>query len=154
MTDENKRFRPITDWCTHKALFFDDNGVYVGSKSLKYKHRTFSFHEQTYNFMPNEATYFKIKGIWKTTKFYQYNVNNPMPLIIGKTVDPIIRADVYKTILDSDLVKKLNPNKNNLFDMIGGWKGVILILIILCVLGYFLSGGDVSTASSSVKGVK
>lgn len=149
--EEQKRFRPITDWCSHKAVFFDDNGLPVGQKSLKYNELTFSFNDASYNFLPSESSYFKRKGLWKTTKYYFYNVNDPMPLKIQKNIEPLIRSDVYKTILDSDLVKKLNPRKTNLLDLIGGWKGLIILGIAVLLIYYFLNGGSLTGSEVPIK---
>lgn len=144
--EENNRsiLRPITDWCTHKAVFYDENGAFVGVKKLKYSERTFKFKEGAYNFLPEESGFFKVRNVFRTIKYYQYIIGEPQPLKIGKKTEPIINAEVYRRVLESDLVKKLAPKKNNLFDMIGGWKGLIVILIAIGIIYYIANGGSLS----------
>lgn len=136
--------KPITDWCTHYALFFGDNGEYLGKKKLNYKESTFKYNKGVYHFLPLYSSHFKLKGIMKTKKYYHYNINNPMPLIIKKNVEPLFYPKVYKTILDSDLVTKLNPKKNELMDFLFSWKGIVLVLVVGGALYYFSSGGTIT----------
>lgn len=137
-------FRPIKDWCQHFAVFFDDNGIYLGKKRIKWTNYHFSWRGKTFNFLPADATFFKDSRFFSTRKFYPYNINDPNPLLLNKKCQPVIRSDVYKTILDSDLVTKLNPKKLNIIEMLGGWKVIIAILIIGAVIYYFASGGTIT----------
>lgn len=146
--------RPITDWCSHKALFYDDLGHFVGSKTLKYNEPYFEYGGGVYNFLPEKSTFFKLRTLFKTTKYYQYNIHDPMPLLLDKKLSPVIHPTTYKTILDSDLVKKLNPKKLNLWDLIGGWKGLIIIIIILGLLYYFTNGGSLTSVTTNSTNVR
>lgn len=143
--DEGGRnFRPFSDYCSHYGVFFDDLGYYVGRVKLDYKERKFYYKDRAFNFKPKESSFFKYATLFRTKKYYFYNINNPDPILIDKKVEPIMDAGVYKTILDSDLVKKLNPKSNNLLDFIGGWKGLILLLVVGAVIYYFASGGSLT----------
>jgi hypothetical protein len=138
--------RPIIDICFHKALFFNSDGQYVGVQKIKYHNPTFSFKDGAYNFLPLECSTFKIGFSFFSTKYYQYIVGDPMPLKISTPILPVINAKAYKSILDSDLVIKLNPKKWDLWAMIGGWKG-ILILAVAAGLIYWAMHGGVSSGT-------
>lgn len=147
---EGTLFRPFTDFCSHYALFYDDNGVYVGKKRVPYRKRHFAFKERMYNFLPDDSSFFKYRSLMSTKKFYYYNINNPMPFRLKKTAEPVVDASTYKSILDSDLVKKLNPKKSNLLDLIGGWKGLVILLIVGAVVYYFASGGSLTKTTEEL----
>lgn len=136
--------RPITDWCSHCALFFDDSGRYVGKKSLSWKDKHFSFARREFNFFPERSSFFKLKTLFRTTKYYHYNLNDPMPLVLSKSVEPVLDSLVYKSILDSDLVSKLNPKKDDFFGFLASWKGLILLICIGAGIYYFASGGSLT----------
>lgn len=146
----NVNIRPVTDWCAHVAIFFN-NGQQVGSKSLKFTEPYFEFAGGIYNFLPQFSSYHKVTKIIKSVKYYLYQVGNPMPLVISTPVIPVINAQTYSVILKSDLVKKLNPGSANLWDLIGGWKGLIIGLIIIGVIVYFMNGGSLVHATTAVK---
>ncbi len=80
--------RPVTDWCKHFALFFDDNGYYLGKKRVKWSEKTFSFKARSYNFVPEKSTFFKLRTIFSTRKYYLYNLDNPMPFLLNKNPEP------------------------------------------------------------------
>lgn len=142
-----KTNRPFTDKCKHIAVFYDNHGTYLGQKKLKYQERFFSYKGNAYNFIPEKSTWFKRVGIFTKTKYYHYNIFDAMPLVLDKKCQPLMHNDTYKAILDSDLVKKLNPKNTSLLDLIGGWKGAIVILIIGAAIYYFASGGTLTSTS-------
>lgn len=144
---ERRGIKPISDWCSHVAVFYGNHGEYIGQKKLNYNERYFEYKGGNYNFIPEKASFMKRVGIIMKTKYYHYNIGEPMPLLFDRKVRPVISADVYKMILDSDLVKKLNPKKMSLLDLVGGWKGIILILVIGAIIYYLVSGGDITATT-------
>lgn len=135
--------RPISNFCSHYAVFYDDHGRYLGQKRLKYREKYFSWRGRAFNFLPYDSSYLKRTGILKTVKYYHYNFNNANPLLLDKKCEPILSNDTYKAILDSDLVKKLNPKKAGFLEMIG-WKGILLGLVVVFAIYYFASGGTLT----------
>lgn len=146
-SDENKLsgLLPIKDWCSHVAVFFTDDGSFLGSKKVKYRERTFSWRGRTYNFLPDKSSFFKVPRIIFSTKYYFYNFNNAMPLVLDKKLEPVIDNGAYKSVLDSDLVKKLNPSKNPLLDLLFSWKGLVVLCVVIFLIYYFSTGGTIST---------
>jgi len=144
--------RPITDWCKHKALFFDECGRFVGkSKKIKVGNLTFSYKDKSYNFIPEKATYFKLTYWFSTTKFYIYRLDNPNPILLNGVDKAVINPETYRQILESDLIKKLNEvSKKNIFAWLMQPKVLLVILIIGAIAWYFLSGHTLSGASESI----
>lgn len=135
---------PITDWCSHVAVFFDDSGLFLGKKKIKWKEKFFTWNGRAYNFLPEQSSHFKIIRILRSTKYYLYNVNDAMPLILDKKLEPVVDNSAYKSILESDLVKKLNPKKNSLLEFLASWKGVLFLIVVGALIYYFASGGKVT----------
>jgi hypothetical protein len=146
------RLRPITDWCKHKALFFDECGRFVGvSKKIKVGDLKFSHKDKSYNFIPEKSTYFKLMYWFSTTKYYLYRIDNPMPLLLNGVDKAVIDPTVYNQILETDLIKKLNEvSKKNIFAWLMQPKILLVILIIGAIAWYFLSGHTLSGASESI----
>lgn len=140
---------PVSDWCRHKAVFFDDNGVCVGQKRLKYSDSTFVFQGRGFNFMPLNSSFFKVVNIFSKTKFYFYNINNPMPLLIKKSIDPVVNSEAYGVFLRTDILKKLNDlSKKNWLSELLTPRNMIIALILIVVIWFFASGHSLSELSS------
>lgn len=140
---------PISDICKHYAVFYDDLGVLVGRKKISYRDETFSYKEKTYNFLPKESSYFKVAKPLRYEKHYFYNLNDPNPILLDKKHEPLMRSDVYKTVLDNDLVSQLNNLKKNKFLAWLMQPKVLITIAVVGVLLYFLlSGNDISALFS------
>jgi hypothetical protein len=133
------RLTPISDWCKHYAIFWNDNGVYVGSKKIDFKENIFSYGKRSYNFKPDESSFFKIGAFFRAKKIYQYNINNPDPIRLNKMPTPIMDAKVFQAIHENDLVIQLNALANG-----GFWEFIKsywwLIILGLIIIIYFASG--------------
>lgn len=135
---------PFTDWCRHRALFFDDLGHYVGCCNLKYSEPTFGFKGRLYNFLPERSSFFKFRTLFSTRKFYFYTVRDPMPLVLDSKSAPIVDSKAYKHIMQTDLIKKLNDlQKNDFFSWLFQPKIIIPLIIGIAVLWYILQGGKI-----------
>jgi hypothetical protein len=158
ITDDNiqKGFSltPISDWCKHYAVIFDDAGHYLARVKVKYTQPTFTYKEHAFNFKPNETSFFKIKTFWNTKKFYAYNINNPDGLIFKSTgIEAVMDSSVYKALLENTLVKQLNDLADSGF-MAFLKKYWWLILIILLAIGiYFYTGHGGATTQTMAKNV-
>lgn len=140
---KSRDITPFTDWCKHKAVFFDDKGLFLGMKGLNYKEKYFYYKDGAYNFIPSKSSFIKVKCIFRNVKYYFYYINNPNPIVLDKKCVPILDSVPYKTILESDLVKKLNPKKSRLLELLN-FKVIIIILVIIAVIYYFVSGGTLT----------
>lgn len=133
--------KPFTDWCKHVAVFFDDDGQFVGLKKLKYSETTFVFKDRTFNFLPFECSRFKTPKLISSTKYYQYNFNDPMPLIIKKQAIPLVNSQAYKNIIDTDIIKKINDlAKPNWLSMLFQPKVMVVVILIAVAIWYFSKG--------------
>lgn len=139
---EERRLTPISDWCKHYALIFDDTGHEIGKIRIRYSSPTFIFNDFGYNFNPNETTFFKIKGFWGNKKYYFYNVNNPDGLILKSSgITPVINSKTYKAILENKLIEELNNLAEGGFMLfLKKYWWLILIIIGSFFAWYFLSG--------------
>lgn len=140
-------FRPISDRCKHKAVFFNSSGRFEGIKRLDYAEDLFEFKGRAYNFIPQDSSFFKFRTLFATHKFYFYQTRDPMsmPLVFDKTKDPFIDSRVYKAIVDNKLIKDLNDLVNR------GWlerlldpKVLVPLIIGIVALYYFGTGGSLT----------
>lgn len=144
---KSSRVRPITDWCKHRALIFDETGYPAKILKVKWKDYTFIYKDRAYNFMPEKASFFKVRNLISTTKYYFYNVNNPDPLILNEDTlkTDSLNSSVYREILETDLIKKLNQvHKKGLLDFLAQPKIFIPLLILIGIVYYFYRGGKIT----------
>lgn len=141
---------PISERGRNWAVFYEDSGVFSHLQKIKFSEKTFISRDKTYNFKPNESTCFRFKTFWRTNKFYQYNINNPDPLILKNTgIEAVIDPEVYNKIMENNLAKQLNELNNGFLLFIK--KYWWLILIIIAVIIFLTSGGtDLLTNSPQV----
>lgn len=137
---EENRITPISDWCKHYGVIYDDTGHYIDKVKVKYSSPTFTFRDFAFNFKPNDSSFLKVKGFWGTKKYYHYNINNPDPLLLKKgDIKPIMDSKTYKAILENKLVQELNSLVDGTF-LAFIKKYWWLILIIGFAVWYFASG--------------
>jgi len=131
---------PLTDWCTHKALFFDSQGIFIGKKRLNYSQPTFIFQKKGYNFVPLKTSSFKITSIFSIIKYYFYHLDNPNPLVLSEVITPVVmNADEYGSLLETDVLRKLNDlAKDNLFSKLFTPRNIIFGLVIIGIV-YWVS---------------
>jgi hypothetical protein len=139
---EDHRVTPISDWCKHYALIFDDTGHEISKVRVKYSKPHFKFKTFSYNFKPNDTSFFKIKGFWGNKKYYFYNINNPDGLLLKSSgVIPIIDSEVYTSILENTHIKDLNALADGGFwAFIKKYWWLILIILIGAGVWYYFSG--------------
>ena len=143
--------KPITDYCKHKAVFFDLHGHFVGIKTLKWKEESFAFKERLYNFIPDKS--FKLRYWFSSTKYYFYNIDNSMPICLNGENKGIIDPVAYKRILETDLIKKLNAlSSNGIFAWLMQPKVLIVIAVLIAVALWFGSGHTPQEAINYVSG--
>jgi hypothetical protein len=129
---------PITDWCKHYAIFFDNYGLFVGRQKIKPRKSTFSYKENSYNFLPDDCSWFKISNLFIKKKFYIYNIDNPNPYKLNNCPVPILKSDVYKSILENEHIKDLNALNNGIWIFIRKYWWLILLIIVF--IWYLTSG--------------
>lgn len=135
--------KPITDYCKHIAIMFDNSGHYIGKRKINYRETTFKYKDKTYNFMPNDCSFFSLSTLPFKKKYYFYNLYNPNPMVLDFKKEPIISSAAYNNILETDLLKKLSAlSKPNFFDIILQPKFIILAIILVVGVWYFASGGQ------------
>lgn len=136
--------RPFTDICKHIACFYDDKGLYVGCKTINYRDYSFKYKGRVYNFVPDRSSFTILSHlIFRKHKLYHYNIYNSNPILFNGDNKPIIDNSVYKRVLDSDLIKKLNTPKSDFLDFIKNPKFIILFIVGIFALYYFTKGGKI-----------
>jgi hypothetical protein len=148
--DKGFSLTPISDWCKHYAVIFDDAGHYLAKVKIKYTQPAFTYKEHAFNFKPNETSFFKIKTFWNTKKYYAFNINNPDGIIFKSTgIESVIDSKTYKSILENTLVQQLNDLADSGF-MAFLKKYWWLILIILLAIGIYFYTGHGGTATPEI----
>lgn len=136
--------RPITDLCSHWAVIFDKHGWFIKTRKIKYRERTFKEKDFTYNFVPDKASFMKVKTMFSTRKYYMYNLYNPNPILLNGVNKPLISADTYTDVIEANLIKQLNDVQGNLLKRLLTPRNVMLALVIILVIYYFASGGTLT----------
>ncbi|MFW6130090.1 MAG: hypothetical protein ACOC56_02825 [Atribacterota bacterium] len=125
------------------ARFFDEEGKHLKDVWFRKDKSTFNFKGKSYNVKRDKASYFKKTGIFLNKRYYHYNISNPDPLFLGKTVKPLLDPEMYNIQLENKIAKKLNDvNSNGLLDKIGFKE--VLIGAVLLVGGYLLITGGLT----------
>jgi hypothetical protein len=134
----------------HRAVFFDDSGNFVGTKCFKWtfsdsfgiSKKSFTYKGGEYNcnayssraivdhFFVNEYTYF-------------YNVNNPDPFRLSSFARPIMSPSIYKKRLNNQFIEQLHKAGNQSLSSFLTPKNIIVGIIVLGVIYYIISGGDI-----------
>jgi hypothetical protein len=132
---------PITEWCSHYALFFNDDGSFNSSKKIKYfDEPVFSHKNKLYNFKPKLSSRFTLGVFLKYKKYYIYNINNSEPILLNAIPSPVISPDVHKSLYENELVKDLCAlAENPLITFIKKFWWVFLIIIAII---WFFNGGQ------------
>jgi hypothetical protein len=135
--------QPLTDWCKHCAVFFDVQGRPIGKKRLDYSQPTFIFMKGGYNFKPLKSSFFKITNILSTTKYYFYHLGNPNPLCLSYVpVSIVMSAEDYGTLLETDILRKLNDlSKENLLSKLLTPRNIIIGLVIIAAIYWMATHG-------------
>ena len=142
---------PISDWCKHYALFFQDDGTYIGKTKVKFTEPTFIYSNRSYNFKPDICSKIKLTRFFSTHKFYLYNINNPDPYLLNKVPSPVMDSRVYKSTLENKLVEELNNlSKSGFLEWLMQPKVLITILVIGVIIWYFATGQHFLGFGSSV----
>jgi hypothetical protein len=132
---------PISDWCKHYAVIFDETGRQIGKVAVKYKDLTFSFGEHSFNFKPNDSSFLKIKGFWNSKKYYFYNIDNPDALILKSSgIEAFIDSKTYKALLENKLVQQLNDLVDGTF--MAFIKKYWWIFILIGIFVWFFASGQ------------
>lgn len=134
---------PITDWCSHYAIFYDSQGHYVGRKKLDFAQPTFTFLHRGYNFIPLKSSFFKVQHVFNSTKYYFYSLDNPNPLLIkNKLETPVLTSEEFGVLLETDVIKKLNDlsKKNWLLELLTPTNLIILAVVIGLVYWFSTKG--------------
>lgn len=128
------------------AIIFNDSGRIEDRRNITGENDTFTYKNRQYNILRHVGTYILIKRwFMRNIILYMYNKRNPMPFTISTNNDnisfqPHIDSELYKSLMDAEVLKKLNAPKRTLFEGIN-WKLVIMTGIAVIVAWYMYSTG-------------
>lgn len=129
---------PIYQKGKNWAVFYDDTGFFSHIQKIKYFDKTFTSQERSYIFDPLNSSFFTFKALWRTHKFYSYNIGDPHPLILNKNRDAVIDPKTLEVLFKNNLIQQLNDLNNGFIKFIT--KYWWLILIIIAIIIYFSTG--------------
>ena len=132
-------------WKVYKAVFFDDRGEQVGTKKFDRKDAHFKYNDGAYNIAIKESTMFEVKGFFFDKRYFQYNLNDPNPILLDKKREPIINARLYNINLETKVARELNDLDKSDFERLFTFKNIIIVLAILGAVYYFASGGKITS---------
>lgn len=129
---------------TQRALFFDENGDYLGSKTFKRSEKIFKYKKNSYNIDLKYSSFRNINVIpilWDRKDYY-YNIGNSNPVLIDKKSEPIINPELYNIMLETKVARDLNDlSRKGLADFLTP-RNILIGLIVVGAIIYFASGGS------------
>lgn len=123
------------------ARFFDEEGKHITDKWFQKWKNTLQYGDKAYNIKRDNPSYVEAKGLLINKRYYHYNIDNPDPLRIKTEVKPKINPELYNTLLQSKVAKRINEvNSNSILSQIG-FKEILLIGGAIILLILFFTGG-------------
>ena len=132
-------------WNVYKAIFYDDRGEYIGTKKFDRKEAHFKYNDGAYNISIKDSTMFEVKGLFFNKRYFQYNLNDPNPILMDKKREPIMNARLYNINLETKLAKQLNDLDKGDWEKLFTFKNIVIVLAILGAVYYFASGGKITS---------
>lgn len=120
----------------------NDNGVTVDVVRIKLEDNTFKYKKSLFNVNRSDALSEKHKKAIFDEIHYFYNINIPDPLSFSldrKKLEPTINPTLYKSLMDAEILIKLNTVKKGLFSDLDA-KTIIMGLAIIGTILYYLFG--------------
>ena len=130
---------------TKKAIFFDKKGEYHGAKRIRKNDEVIKYGEKTFNFNPDNTKH-RIIGLFSTTDYYFFNVENTDGLILeGKPTVNVLNPSLYNIYLENDLARKLSDTgKGGLLKILSENPQMVIVgLVVVAVIIYFVTGGSI-----------
>jgi hypothetical protein len=141
-------------WRKHLAIFFDDKGEYLDVCKLKRSQDTFKYgsgkEQRQFNIILDNCTTFNRKGLLFDKRYYFYNINNPMPLILNKRCEPVFNSKLYNVMMETNVAQQLNDLAKDSFAKYLTPRNIIIAIIIIGVIIYFASGGTLKGGTDVV----
>jgi len=111
---------------------------------IKNRNNSFRYEKKTYNVIRDKRVFTESKTtniLQVKKKFYYYIENNSNPLqLTENNLTPVIDPTVYDSLLESNIIIKLNTYSNNWLANIEP-KHMIVIGIVILILLYIMTGG-------------
>lgn len=128
----------LTNIKLYYAKIFDEKGQFIKNQRFAPYNNVFSYKNKSYNIILKDISYFDIKGILWTNRYYFYNLSNPNPLILDKKCEPVLSPELYNIMLETTTAQKLNDLSKSKFKL--DFK-IILLIGAIIVGGYLLLTG-------------
>lgn len=141
----------IKKWFTKEyAVLKDDHGITLANVKISRDEYKFIHNKRTYNVIRDDIYSHSMKGLFIHKRFYFYNVNVPDPLSFNKkrkTFEPLVRPDLYNTLLEAEILIKLNTVNNSFLKNIKAWHIILFVCIIGAIL-YYMNSSDAQPITS------
>lgn len=126
-----------------KAKMFDDKGEFVENVLFSAKETTFKYRKGSYVIDLNCPSYFDDTNYLWDTRYFFYNIGNPSPKILSKKEQPIINADVFNVIMETDIMRKLNELSKDGLQKYLTFRNIIIVVGGILVYYYISTNGGI-----------
>lgn len=127
-------------WTLTRAVFYDDDGEEVKKKLFKSTHGNFKDGKRSYIIDLKQSSYFELRGVIWNTRYYSYQLNNPMPMLLNKKHEPIINTELLNIQLENKVARDLNRVGDNKLSELFTPRNMIYLGIGLLAIWFFWSG--------------
>lgn len=134
--------KPLTEFVFYYAVFYDDTGDFHGLKRISKNSNTFNYCGRSYVFRPNNSTCFRKNNIFYKVKYYHYNLNNPEPMVLVRNYSPVLTAQQFNTLIESEVLRKLNNlSRGNWLLELFTIRNLIIVAVFVLVYWYLKNNG-------------
>lgn len=127
------------------AVFYDNDGSYVYRRRISEadrKKKSFESKERKYiydydRFFDN----FRYNGIFADNIYVFYNIHDPNPLKLRPFYNPVISAEKFNDIFQTNLIKQVNNINTNWLKNLLTPKFFIIAVLVIVAVYYFANGG-------------
>lgn len=131
----------------YKAIFFDDNGFFIGSKSIKANEDSFDFMKKKFLFNHAWGSFFKLYNFIFNfipigyTKYFFYNINVPYPINMNMKIDSPLTTEQLSCFIDTKQLIKLNALSQDKLSSIFNLRNILIGLVVIVFFYYMYSQG-------------
>jgi hypothetical protein len=130
-------------WCKKRfAVILSAKGEIIKTQRIYMQDKTFKYEKGQYIINPL-AFSFEVKTLFRKKEFFFYVFDNPTPLEFGNKEENKVNAEIMNNLLETKVIKDLNDLSNEGFSKYLTMKNVIIALIVIGVIWYLASGGEI-----------
>ena len=125
------------------AIIYGENGEHITTIKINKKKTEFEFREQTYITDRKNVKPFVKNGFLTDKKYYNYNIDNPFPILMDKKNESLINPKQLNIMLETKVLQDLNKIDKGFF---GNIKPIHIIIgiVVIIILYYLATGGSIT----------